>query len=96
MYWTWDHDKNRTNIQKHGISFEIAMLALQDELAVTEDDDFPDEERYQTTGMVGLAVLIIIHTLPEYDPVFGDEIGRIISARRATSAERGKYGSESY
>jgi uncharacterized DUF497 family protein len=65
-------------------------------LAVTEDDDFPDEERYQTTGMVGLAVLIIIHTLPEYDPTFGGEIGRIISARRATSAERRKYESESY
>lgn len=96
MYWTWDDDKNRTNIQKHGISFETAMLALQDELAVTEDDDFPDEERYQTTGMVGLAVLIIIHTLPEYDPTFGGEIGRIISARRATSAERRKYESESY
>lgn len=94
MYWTWDDDKNRTNIQKHGISFDTAMLALQDELAVTEDDDFPDEERYQTTGMVGLAILIIIHTLPEHDPAFGGEIGRIISARRATSAERRKYESE--
>ena len=79
-----------------GISFETAMLALQDELAVTEDDDFPDEEGYRTTGMVGLAVLIIIHTSPEYDPVLGGEIGRIISARRATSAERRKYESESY
>ena len=96
MYWTWDEDKNRENIRKHRISFETAMLAFQDELAVTEDDPFPDERRFQTTGMVGMAVLIVIHTLPEYDPRFGGEVGRIISARRATSRERSKYESESF
>ena len=65
MYWTWDEDKNRENIRKHRISFETAMLAFQDDLAVTEDDPFLDERRFQTTGMVGMAVLIVIHTLPE-------------------------------
>ncbi len=70
MYWTWDEDKNSENIRKHRISFETAMLAFQDELAVTEDDPYPDERRFQTTGMVGMAVLIVIHTLPEHDPGF--------------------------
>ena len=96
MYWTWDEAKNRENIRKHRISFETAMLALQDELAVTEDDPYPSERRYQTTGMVGMATLIIIHTLPEYDPRFDMEVVRIISARRATSGERRKYESESF
>ena len=96
MYWTWDDDKNSANIQKHGISFETAILALQDELAVTEDDPYLYERRCQTTGMVGMAVLIVIHTLPEYDPGFDTEVGRIISARRATSRERRKYESESF
>lgn len=96
MNWTWDDDKNRENIRKHRLSFETAMLALQDDLAVTEDDPYPDERRYQTTGMVGMAVLIVIHTLPEYDPRFDMEVGRIISARRATPSERRKYESESF
>ena len=96
MNWTWDDDKNRANIQKHGISFETAILALQDELAVTEDDPYPHEQRFQTTGMVGVAVLIVIHTFPENNPEFGGEVGRVISARRATSRERRKYESESY
>ena len=95
MYWTWDDDKNRTNIEKHGVSFETAMLALQDELAVTEDDPYPNERRFQTTGMVGMAILIVIHTLPEDNPRFGGEVGRIISARKATPRERRKYESES-
>ena len=96
MYWTWDDDKNSENIRKHSLSFETAMLALQDELAVTEDDPYPDEQRYQTTGMVGMATLIVTHTLPEYDPRFDGDVGRIISARRATPSERRKYESESF
>ena len=94
MYWTWDDDKNRTNIEKHGVSFETAMLALQDELAVTEDDPYPYQRRFQTTGMVGEIVLIVIHTFPEASSEFDDEVGRIISARPATSRERRKYESE--
>ena len=38
MNWTWDDDKNSANIQKHGISFETAILALDDPLSVTDDD----------------------------------------------------------
>ena len=94
MNWTWDDDKNATNIQKHGISFETAILALNDTLAVTEDDPYPNERRFQTTGMVGEIVLIVIHTFPEASSEFDDEVGRIISARRATSRERRKYESE--
>ena len=94
MYWTWDDDKNSANIQKHGISFDTAILALNDTLAVTEDDPYPYQRRFQTTGMVGEIVLIVIHTFPEASSEFDDEVGRIISARPATSRERRKYESE--
>ena len=82
MNWTWDDDKNTTNIRKHGTSFETAILALDDPLSVTDDDPFPGERRFRTTGVVRGVVLVVVHTLPEPDPGFDVEVGRIISARR--------------
>ncbi len=41
--------------------------------------------------MVGSTVLMIVHTWPEVDPAAGEELGRIISARKATSHERKAY-----
>ena len=83
MNWTWDGDKNRANIQNHRVSFETAILAL--------DDPYPWERRFRTIGAVGNIVLVVVHTLPEPDPDFEVEVGRIISARRATSHERRSY-----
>ena len=91
MNWTWDDDKNRENIQKHGISFETAILALDDPLSVTDDDPYPWERRFRTIGVVRNVILVVVHTLPEPDPGFDVEVGRIISARRATSHERRNY-----
>ena len=91
MNWTWDDDKNRENIEKHGVSFVTAILALDDPLSVTDDDPFPWEQRFRTVGAVGNIVLVVVHTLPEPDPDFEVEVGRIISARRATSHERRSY-----
>jgi len=39
-------------------------------------------------------VVLVIHTLPEMDPGTGQEIGRIISARKATKRERRVYEKE--
>jgi uncharacterized DUF497 family protein len=36
-------------------------------------------------------VLLVVHTWPEPDPMTGIEMGRIISARKATSHERKVY-----
>ena len=41
--------------------------------------------------MVGQVVLMVVHTWPEADQVTGEEMGRIISARKATSHERKAY-----
>ena len=77
--------------RKHGISFETAILALDDPLSVRDDDPYPWERRFRTIGVVRNVALVVVHTLPEPDPDFEVEVGRIISARRATSHERRSY-----
>ena len=91
MRWTWDPEKDRINRQKHRISFDTAILALNDPLSVTDDDPYPWETRLRTTGMVNNILLMVVHTEPELDPRYNVEVGRIISARRATAHERAIY-----
>lgn len=91
MSWTWDEDKDRTNIAKHKVSFETAILALDDPLSLMYDDPYPFEQRFRTIGMAGNILLLVVHTSPEPDPNFNDEVGRIISARRANAHERRTY-----
>lgn len=91
MRWTWDPEKDRINQQKHRVSFDTAILALNDPLSVTDDDPYPREIRLRTTGMVNNILLVVVHTEPELDPRYNVEVGRIISARRATAHERRIY-----
>ena len=91
MNWTWDEDKNRANRLKHRISFETAIRALDDTLSFTDDDPYPWELRLRTTGRVNNTLLVVVHTEPEFDPYYNVEVGRIISARRATPHERRLY-----
>ena len=91
MQWTWDEDKNQENIRKHGVSFETAIHAFDDPLSTTDDDPYPCEVRLRTTGLAAYIILVIVHTEPEYDPQFDTEVGRVISARRATPHERISY-----
>jgi uncharacterized DUF497 family protein len=90
MDWTWDPDKNRENIRKHGIRFETSMLALLDPNRVMEEDYFSAEQLWRTTGAVELDILLVVHTLPPTEV----EPGRIISARIATRGERNRYEEE--
>jgi len=89
--WIWDEEKNGANRKKHGLSFETAQLAFDDPLAASRLDPFPFEERWQTIGAIGPVVVIVIHTSLETDPETGEELGRIIGARKATSHERQAY-----
>jgi hypothetical protein len=93
LRWVWDEEKNRTNRRDHKVSFEIAELVFDDPLAVTLPDPYQDEERWRTIGsprMSSDVVLFVVHTWPEPDEA-GDEVGRIISARKATRREREAY-----
>jgi uncharacterized protein len=89
--WAWTEEKNRTNRRDHGLSFETAMLVFNDSLAASRADPHSDGDRWQTVGMVGEVALFVVHTWPEADPETGEETGRIISARKATTHERRAY-----
>ena len=91
MYWTWDEDKNRTNKRKHGLSFETAKLVFEDPLMAQRPDPNPNEDRWHTVGMIGNVAVIVAHTWPKLDSGTGVEMGRIISARKATAHERRAY-----
>ena len=91
MRWTWDHNKNRANERTHGLSFETARLVFGDPLAASRQDPYPDEQRWQTIGMVSNVVAIVVHTWPTTEQETGEETGRIISARKATTHERKAY-----
>ena len=85
----WDQAKNRSNLRKHGISFEEAKSIFYDEYAVQyfDEENSEIEDRFL---MVGLSqesrVLLVCHC--ERDK--GKTI-RIISARKATKNERKFY-----
>jgi len=89
--WTWDNQKALLNAQKHGVSFELARLVFYDPYLISIPDPHESDERWRTLGMVGQVVLFVVHTAPEPDETVGREIGRIISARKATPLERQAY-----
>lgn len=91
MQWTWDWRKNRANKRNHKLSFETATLVFNDPHAASQLDPNSDEWRWQTIGLVGGVTVLVIHTHPEPDPATGRQVGRIISARRATPRERRAY-----
>jgi uncharacterized protein len=87
MMWTWSEVKNRQTVAKHGIDFALAQDVFDDPLAATRFDmNYEGEERWQTMGLVGPALILVVHTLPE-----GAKAGRIISARAASRHERKGY-----
>jgi uncharacterized protein len=90
-YFEWDGEKARSNLRKHGIQFEEAVLVFDDPFAISAQDRIENgEQRWQTLGMVGGCLLLLVaHTVRLED----DKIGliRIISARRADRSERRRY-----
>ena len=90
MRWTWDEEKNRRNRRVHGLSFETAEFVFDDPLAASRPDHLAGEERWQTIGMIDGVIVLLVHTWPESDSS-GEEVGRIISARKATVHERKAY-----
>jgi len=94
LAWTWDEAKNQSNQRNHGLSFEVAQYVFADPLALSRPDPYPNEERWQTIGLIGQLTVFVVHTWLEPDPLTGEEGGRIISARRTTPYERKAYEEE--
>jgi uncharacterized DUF497 family protein len=90
MQFEWDPKKARSNLKKHGVSFEEAVTVFYDPLSATFDD--PDhsssEPRFITIGYsTGNRLLYVSHS-------DRGETLRIISARIATAHERKRHEEE--
>jgi uncharacterized DUF497 family protein len=86
----WDPEKAKSNIEKHGIRFPDAVLALDDPRGITiiDSESDPAEQRFATLGLDGLGrLLVVVYTWR------GDNI-RLISARPAEPHERKEYRRE--
>jgi len=86
----WDPLKAVANKKKHKVSFEEAATAFSDEVGrlIPDPDHSAEEDRFILLGMSwSLRVLVVCHCYRESSSVI-----RIISARKATKAERANYG----
>jgi uncharacterized DUF497 family protein len=88
--FTWDPRKAQSNLRKHGISFETAILAFDDPNQINRLERHVDgEERWQLLGLVkGQLMLLVIHTMWNEGEL---EVIRIISARKAEKHEEADY-----
>lgn len=85
MSYQWDPEKASSNRIKHGIDFADAVTVLEDDFAITIEDQRYDEERFITIGIDAIGqILVVVYTWR------GNEI-RLISARKADRSERQQY-----
>ena len=91
MKFEWSNEKSIINMQKHGISFEEAKEVFLDPLHISKLDCRFDyfEERWITLGSSKQdKILVVANMFFDED---GEEIIRIISARKANQKERKFY-----
>lgn len=84
----WDPAKAALNLKKHGVPFEEARQVFEDACAmVSYDSEHSDgEDRFLILGLSGkLRLLVAAYTEP------GENVVRIIMARKATTAEEAEY-----
>jgi len=87
--FSWDPTKARSNLKKHGVSFEEAKSVFYDEFAIQfYDENSLDEDRFILLGLSNQSrILVVVHCEGGES---GDEL-RIIPARKATISERRYY-----
>ena len=111
LLFEYNPEKNRKNIEKHGISFKSAARVFfdYDRIELYDEGHSETEDRYDTIGDTSAGNLTTIGTLqdtPRIDNILfvvyterivsdkpgkPEEVIRLISARMATSFERGVY-----
>jgi len=86
MEFEWDPGKAKANLRKHGVDFADAVIALEDENALTVEDSDHTEPRFKTLGLGPvLNILFVVHCEQSKDYI------RIISARKADKRETKDY-----
>ena len=85
MRFVWDARKAAANRKKHGVSFEEAATAFDDDLGAY----FPDSLHDDRFILIGYSrqqrLLYVVHA------EVADDAIRIISARKATRHEKTRY-----
>ena len=88
----WDPVKAKTNLSKHGVSFEEASEIFLDplQLSLIDTEHSEQEERWITLGNTKSHKLrLVVHTFLTYHQ---EQVTvRIISARAATAHEQRQY-----
>lgn len=88
--YEWDERKNRANLEKHGLSFELAAEIFSGPVLTGDDPRRYEtahgvEQRHIAIGEIGgVVVIVVVFTMR-------DERKRIISARKANGNEREAY-----
>ena len=78
----WDEEKNVANRKKHGITFDEVVTIFDGPILTMQDMSHKSEVRELSFGLLGgIVEVCVVHTQR------GDKT-RIISARKATKAER--------
>ncbi|MBK5274219.1 MAG: BrnT family toxin [Desulfuromonadales bacterium] len=81
MKYSWDETKRLNNLKKHRLDFAEAFRVFDGPTLTMLDDSIDyGETRFNTMGLLGLAVVVVCHTESE------SEI-RIISMRKAEQHE---------
>jgi len=83
----WNPRKASANCRKHGVEFADATAVFEDEQALTVTDEITavDEQRSLTVGRDTLGCLLVVAYTWRENRI------RIVSARKATAAERRQH-----
>ena len=87
LRFEWNKQKAESNLRKHSVSFDEAQSVFTDDLSIVmpDPDHSTDEERLIVIGISRSGFALVVSYVER------DGAIRLISARRATRAERGKY-----
>lgn len=86
MHFEWDASKNESNLEKHGVAFERAVLVFEGRMVWWPDHrrDY-GEPRWAGIGEVEGRTYVVVWTMR------GPDLYRIISARKANDREEKTY-----
>jgi uncharacterized DUF497 family protein len=92
MEFGWDRRKSISNIQKHGLAFEIAALLLRSPV-MEEPDGRHDygEQRVRAYGKINGRLLVCVYTDRRLS---GRDVRWIISLRKANKREMRIFDAE--
>lgn len=90
MLFDWDEEKAKSNLVKHGVSFDEATSVFDDPLFLTfgDPEHSLQEQRFLIMGESARGKLLVVSYTDRRN------ITRLISARPVTRKERKAYESE--